>query len=71
MAGVIPIIRESFSDKYIEQDFSKNIVLKPKHEVQDGHFLENRTPFIVQLLNLSDDINHGTVSVNEVLEEIL
>ena len=71
MAGVIPIIRESFSDKYIEQDFSKNIVLKPKHEVQDDHFLENRTPFIVQLLNLSDDINHGTVSVNEVLEEIL
>ena len=46
-------------------------MLKPKHEVQDDHFLENRTPFIVQLLKLSDDINHGTVSVNEVLEEIL
>ena len=46
-------------------------MLKPKHEVQDGHFLENRARFIVHLLNLSDDINHGTVSVNEVLEEIL
>ena len=32
--------------------------------------LENSFHFIVQLLNLSDDKNHGTVSVNEVLEDI-
>ena len=32
--------------------------------------LENSFRFIAQLLNLSDDTNHGTVSVNEVLEDI-
>ena len=32
--------------------------------------LENSFRFISQLLNLTDDTNHGTVSVNEVLEDI-
>ena len=38
MAAVLPMIRESFPGKYIELDFSENLALKPKHEVQDVHF---------------------------------
>ena len=36
--AVLPMIRENFSGKYIELDFSENLVLKLKNEVQDAHF---------------------------------
>ena len=32
------MIPESFSGKYIGLDFSENLALKPKLEVQDAHF---------------------------------
>ena len=38
IAAVLPMIRESFSGKYIDLDFSENIVLKPKHEVFSSVF---------------------------------
>ena len=38
IAAVLPTIRESFPDKYIELDFSENLALKSNHEVQDDHF---------------------------------
>ena len=39
-AVVLPMIRESFSGKYIELDLSKNYALNPKHKVQDANFSE-------------------------------
>ena len=36
--NTLPLIRESFKGKYIEMDFSENIAMKPKFEVQDGNF---------------------------------
>ena len=36
--NTLPLIRESFNGKYIEMDFSENIAMKPKFEVQDAHF---------------------------------
>ena len=32
------MIWERFTGKYIELDFSKNLALKPKFQVQDAHF---------------------------------
>ena len=32
------MIRERFTGEYIELDFSENLTLKPKFEVQDAHF---------------------------------
>ena len=34
IAAVLPMIRESFPGKYIELDFSENLALKPRHEIQ-------------------------------------
>ena len=70
------MIRESFSGKYIELDFSKNLALKLKDEVQDAHFSGKQYSLhrsIVEpgenkyVYHLSDDTNHGPVFVNEVL----
>ena len=52
IAAILPMIRESFSGKYIELDFSENLVLKPKHEVQNAPFSGKQYLFLVQLLNL-------------------
>ena len=38
ISKVLPLIRESFEGRYIELDFSENISMKPKYEVQDAHF---------------------------------
>ena len=71
IAAVLPMIRKSFSCKYIELDFSKNLALKPKHEVRDAHFFvfseyslhcsiaepgENKYE-----CHLDDDANHDSV----------
>ena len=36
--NTLPLIRESFTGKYIEIKFSENIDMKPKFEVQDDNF---------------------------------
>ena len=35
---VFPILKERFSEKYIELDFSENLALRPKNEVQSADF---------------------------------
>ena len=79
IAAVLPIIRESFLGKYIELDFSENLALKPKHEVQDAHFFGKQYSLhclIVEpgenkcVYHLSDDTNHDPVFVKEVLRDI-
>ena len=39
VATVLPKIKERHTGKYIEVDFSENIALKEKNEVQEAHFL--------------------------------
>ena len=79
IAAVLPMIRESFSGKYIELDFSENLALKPKHEVQDAHFSGKQYSLHCSIVepgenkyvyHLSDDTNHDPVFVNEDLEDI-
>ena len=36
--STLPLIRESFNGKYIEMDFSENIAMKTKFDIQDAHF---------------------------------
>ena len=70
---------QSFSGKCIELDFSKNLALKPKYEVQDAHFSGKQYSLHCSSVEpgdnecvycLSDDTNHEPVFVNEVLEDI-
>ena len=34
---VLPLIRDAFNGKYIELNFSENLAMKPKCEVQSTH----------------------------------
>ena len=79
IATVLPMIQESFSGKYIELDFSGNLALKPKHEVQDAHFSGKQYSLHCSIVepgenkhvyHLSDDTNHDPAFGNEVLEDI-
>ena len=79
IAAVLPMIRESFSGKYIELYFSENLALNPKHKVWDAHFSGKQYSLHCSIVEpgenkhvycLSDDTNHDPVFVNEVLEDI-
>ena len=50
--AVLPKLWESFTGKYIEMDFSQNISLKTKDEVQTTHFRGNNSPYFVPLWSL-------------------
>ena len=77
----LPKIREHFNGTYIEMDFSQNIALKPKDEVQPAHFSGKQQSLhcsivvdefgkLTYVYHLSDDTGHDAVFVNEVLEDI-
>ena len=79
IASVLPIIRESFEGRYIELDFSENIAMKPKFEVQDAHFSGRQYTLHCSLVHpgetkyvfhLSDDTKHDPCFVHEVLDDI-
>ena len=76
---VFPIVKESFQGTYIELDFSENIAIKPKFEVQEAHFSGKQYTLHCSIVepgmseyvyHLCDDTKHDPVFVNEVLEEI-
>ena len=73
------MIRESFSGKYTELNFSENLALKPKHEVHDAWFSGKHYSLHCSIVepgenkyvyHLSDNTNHDSTFVNEVLEDI-
>ena len=79
IAAVLPMIRGSFSGKFVELDFSENLALKPKHEVQDAHFSGKQYSLHCSIVkpaenknlhHLSDDTNHYPLFLNEVLEDL-
>ena len=76
---VFPIVKESFQGTYIELDFSENIAIKPKFEVQEAHFSGKQYTLHCSIVepgmskyvyHLCDDTKHDPVFVNEVLEDI-
>ena len=77
----LPKIRESFPGKYLEMDFSQNIALKTKNEVQTAHFsgkqqslhcsiVIDENDALSYVYHLSDDTGHDPTFVNEVLNDI-
>lgn len=49
--NILPLIKDSFDDKYIQLDFSENIAMKLKSEGKDVHFTGKEYILLVQLLN--------------------
>ena len=76
---VFPIVNESFQGTYIELDFSENIAIKPKFEVQVAHFSGKQYTLHCSIVepgmnkyvyHLCHDMKHDPVFVSEVLEDI-
>ena len=80
IAAVLPMIQENFSSKYyIELHFFGNLALKLKHEVQEAHFSGKHYSLHCSIVepgenkyvyHLSDNTNHDSVIVNDVLQDI-
>ena len=75
----LPAIRAVFTGKYIELDFSENLSMKPKVEIQSAHFSGKQ--FCLHCANIepgetkyeyhfSDDTTHDFAFVKKVLEDI-
>ena len=76
---VFPIVKESFQGTYIELDFSENIAIKLKFQVQEPHFFGKQHTLHCSIVgpgmnkyvyHLCDDTKHDPVFLNEVLEDI-
>ena len=79
VSNIFPLIKDSIEGKYIDLDFSENIVMRPKSEVKNAHFTGKQYTLhyaTVELgeqkyvYQLSDDTLYDSNSVNEVLEDI-
>ena len=77
---VLPILKKKFSGKYIELDFSENLALRPKHEVQPAHFSGKQYSLRCAIFrpsntnfhyHLSDDTKHDAFYVDEVLRDLI
>ena len=79
--AVLPKIRESFTGKYIEMDFSQDIALKTKDEDQTAQFSGKQqflhcsividgNDALSYVYRLSDDTGHDPTFVDEVLNDI-
>ena len=77
---VLPMLKEGFSGKYIELDFSENLALRPKHEAQSAHFSGKQHTLYCAIFrpgdtifhyHLSDDTKHDFVFVDEFLRDLI
>ena len=59
-------MKETYTEKFVGLDFSQNISLRPKDEVQSAHPSEMRYHD-----HLSDDTNYDAVFVDYVLRNII
>lgn len=79
-SNVFPLMKDTYTGKFIELDFSQNLALRPKHEVQSAHFSNRQytlhcaivTPFEKKYhYHLSDDTKHDAVFVDHVLRDLI
>ena len=78
--SVFPLLKESYSGKFIELDFSQNLSLRPKDEVQSAHFSGKQFTLhsaIVEPVqyryhyHISDDTKHDPSFVDYVVQDII
>ena len=80
VSSVFPEMKSNYDGKYIELDFSQNLGLRPKDEVQSAHFSGKQFTLHCSIVNpvnnpyhfhLSDDTNHEGVFVDHVIRDII
>ena len=79
-SNVFPLTKVPYSEKYIELDFSQNLHIRPKLEVQSARFSNKQhtlhcaiaKPFDKQYhYHLSDDNKHDGIFVDHVLRDLI
>ena len=79
-SSVYPMMKDAYSGKFIELDFSQNLALQPKLEVKSAHFFNKQytlhcaiaTPFDRRYhYHLSDDNKHNGIFVDHVLRDLI
>ena len=77
VSSVFPEMKSTYDGKYIELDFSQNLALRPKDEVQSAHFSGKQLTLHRSIVNpvnnryhfdLSDDTNHDSIFVDTSYE---
>ena len=80
MSSAFPEMKSNYDGKYIELDFSQNLALRPKDEVQSTHFSGKQLTLHCSIVNpvnnryhfhLSDDTNHDSIFVDHVIRDII
>ena len=80
VSSVFPEMKSTYDGKYIELDFSQNLGLRPKDEVQSAHFSGKQLTLHCSVVNpvnnryqfhLSDDTNHDSIFVDHVIRDII
>ena len=80
VSSVFPEMKSTYDGKYIELDFSQNLALRPKDEVQSAHFSGKQLTLHYSIVNsvnngyhfqLSDDTNHDSIFVDHVIRNII
>ena len=80
VSTVFPEMKSAYNRKYIELDFSQNLALRPKHEVQSAHFSGKQFTLHCAIVDpvdhryhfyLSNDTNNDGVLVDHVIRDII
>ena len=78
--AVFPLMKETYTWKLVELDFSQNISLRPKDKVQSSHSSGRQFTLHCAIFDpsemryhyhLSDDTKHDAVFVDHVLRDII
>ena len=73
-------MKSAYNRKYIELDFSQNLALRPKDEVQSAHFSGKQFTLHCAIVDpvdhryefhLSDDTNHDGAFVDHIIQDII
>ena len=77
---VFPLMKETYTGKFVELDYSQNLSLRPKDEVQSAHFSGRQFTLHCAIVeptemryhyHLSDDTKHDAIFVDHVLRDII
>lgn len=78
--SVFSLMKEPYTGKYIELDFSQNLSLRPKDEAQSAHFSGKQFTLHCAIVepteyryhyHISDDTKHDGIFVDHVLRDII
>ncbi len=80
ISSTLPKLKGVYEGRYIELDYSQNLALRPKDEVQTAHYSGKQFTLHCAIVDptekryhyhLSDDTNHDAVFVDHVLRDLI